>query len=221
MADNSTRQFYDRISAAYDTIADGGEHVAREHGLQMLAVHEGERALEIGYGTGHTIVALAKAVGDTGHVDGVDISDGMMTVASARVAKSEMMSRVSLQVGDVPPLNYPDATFDVVTLSFTLELFPLETIPTVLAEIRRVLVDGGRVGIVSMASVRPGEHASALEDTYKWMHRHFPHIVDCQPIDAEGFVQNSGLVIQQSERLSLFTMPVAAIVAVKPGAGAS
>ena len=63
--DNSnelTRRFYDRISAAYDMIADSGEHAARESGLKALAVKTGKDVLEIGYGTGHSVQALANAV---------------------------------------------------------------------------------------------------------------------------------------------------------------
>ncbi|HRX82504.1 MAG TPA: class I SAM-dependent methyltransferase, partial [Pirellulaceae bacterium] len=73
---NATKSFYDRISHAYDAIADAGEHRARERGLEALAVQPGERVLEIGYGTGHSLVELAKAVGATGRVCGVDISTG-------------------------------------------------------------------------------------------------------------------------------------------------
>jgi len=215
MAIETARQFYDRISGAYDAIADGGEHKARERGLQVLAVQPGDHVLEVGYGTGHSLVALAEAVGEGGRVSGIDISEGMRDVAAKRVAEAGLADRVELTVGEVPPLPYDDNRFDVVSLSFTLELFPLESIPAVLTEIRRVLKDGGRLGVVSMATVLPGEKDSALEITYKWMHRHFPHIVDCQPIEAERFIGDSGLMIQQQERLSLFTMPVAVVVAQK------
>jgi demethylmenaquinone methyltransferase/2-methoxy-6-polyprenyl-1,4-benzoquinol methylase len=212
----STRQFYDRISGLYDAIADGGERKARERGLELLAVQPGERALEIGYGTGHSIVALARAVGDSGSVDGIDISAGMQAVARKLAAAEGLADRVELSVGEVPPLPYDDDAFDVVTMSFTLELFPLEIIPRVLAELRRVLVDGGRAGFVCMATVPDGEHESVIEKTYKWMHVHFPHIVDCQPIDAERLIADGGLDIVHQERLSLFTMPVAVVVAANP-----
>ncbi|MCS7469621.1 hypothetical protein NZK35_23470 [Stieleria sp. ICT_E10.1] len=55
----STRSFYDRISHVYNLIADAGEHKARERGLEILAVQEGEDVLEIGYGTGHSLTELA------------------------------------------------------------------------------------------------------------------------------------------------------------------
>jgi len=212
MSENPTQKFYERISHAYDLIADAGEHVARERGLELLQVQPGESVLEIGYGTGHSLVTLAKTVGAEGKVTGVDISEGMRKVAENRVSAAGVAERVELLVGDVPPLSFPDATFDVVTMSFTLELFPLEVIPVVLAECRRVLKPSGRLGVVSMATVESSQDESLLERTYIWMHIHFPHIVDCQPIPLENLLTEAGFHLQRHERMELFTMPVAIAV---------
>jgi ubiquinone/menaquinone biosynthesis C-methylase UbiE len=209
---NPARAFYDRISGAYDLIADAGEHRARERGLELLAVAPGEHVLEIGYGTGQALVALAEATGAGGFVAGVDLSEGMRRVASKRLREAGLESRVSISCDEVPSLPFGDSRFDAVSLSFTLELFPMERIPEVLREIQRVLRPDGRVGIVSMATVLPGERDSPLEATYKWMHQHFPHIVDCRPIDMERHVREAGFETLESERLSLFTMPVAIVV---------
>ena len=210
---NPTKSFYDRISSAYDAIADAGEHQARERGLEALAVQPRERVLEIGYGTGHSLVAVAKAVGDEGSVYGVDISDGMYDVARRRVEAAGLASRVQLKVASTPPLPYEDRIFDAVTMSFTLELFPLDTIPELLADVRRVLKPNGRFGTVSMAATAPGQEDSLLERTYKWMHEHFPHIVDCQPIDVTRLVIEAGFRITQNTEMQIWTMPVAAVVA--------
>lgn len=210
---NPAEQFYDRISHAYDMIADGGEHVARERGLALLAAKPGESVLEIGFGTGHSLVTLAEAVGDTGSVSGVDISSGMRDVAKRRLAKDGHDQTVRLVVQETPPLPFADGKFSAVSISFTLELFPLETIPAVLAECKRVLKPGGRLGVVSMATVDDGEPESVLERTYVWMHTHFPHIVDCQPIPLETLVTDAGFSIAEQERIDLFTMPVAIVVA--------
>lgn len=211
-----TKSFYDRISHSYDLIADSNEHVAREKGLAALGIAEGENVLEIGYGTGHSLVSLAEAVGNTGTVFGVDISDGMLKVSEKRVTEAGVADRVNLSVANTPPLPFKDQTFDAVSMSFTLELFPLETIPTVLEEIKRVLKPGGRLGVVSMALPKEGEKDSFLEKTYKWMHQHFPHIVDCQPIDAVGFLKNAGFSIKEDQDLNIWTMPVAVLVGTTP-----
>ena len=91
----------------------------------------------------------------------------------------------------------------------------MEEIPLVVNEIRRILKANGRVGIVSMSTVKDDEHPSLLENAYIWMHRHFPHLVDCQPIDAEARLRNAGFKIANSEEVKIWTMPVAVIVAEK------
>jgi ubiquinone/menaquinone biosynthesis C-methylase UbiE len=214
-AEHTNKTFYDRISKAYDMLSDSSEHAFRERGLAMLNVRPGERVVEIGYGTGHSLVALANAAGQTGQVAGVDISDGMREVAARRVAEAGLSERVDLRVAAVPPMDWPDARFDAASMSFTLELFPLDQIPVVLAEIRRVLRPGGRIATVSMAKVQGAEQASVLEKTYQWMHLHFPHIVDCQPIAAEDLIRGAGFQIEQSLRLMMWTMPVAIVVGKK------
>ena len=214
-AANPTKSFYDRISHAYDLIADGGEHEARQRGLELLNIQPGESVLEIGFGTGHTLVALAKAVGPSGHVVGIDISTGMRDVARNRLRDENCENLVRLLVQPVPPVPLESASVDAVTMSFTLELFPLHEIPTLLAECRRVLKPHGRLGVVSMATVDEGERASMLEKTYVWMHNHFPHIVDCQPIPLEDLLTSAGFSIQQKAKLEIFTMPVAAMVGVR------
>jgi len=201
---NATRTFYDRISSAYDLIADAGEHRCR--------VREGERVVEIGFGTGHALVALATAVGDSGTVCGVDISSGMEKVARNRLREAGLEDRVALDVAEVPPLPYADARFDVATMSFTLELFPPGRIPGVLGEVWRVLRPGGRLGVVGMAETPEGEHESVLTHTYKWLHQHFPHIVDCQPIDAAGYLSRAGFDLSVSETLAIWSLPVAILV---------
>ena len=210
--DNSnelTRRFYDRISAAYDMIADSGEHAARESGLKALAVKTGKDVLEIGYGTGHSVQALANAVGSSGKVCGIDTSSGMHDAAMKRLTQAGMKDRVDLRVAPVPPIPWPDDSFDFVTMSFTMESFPLEVIPAVLAETKRVLRPSGRIGIVSMSVTPDGQNDSITEKTYKWMHEHFTHIVDCQPIAAAAYA----LADRQTKNTSI--LPVHGITSIR------
>lgn len=209
----SARVFYDRISGAYDALSDASEHTYRERGLELLAVKAGETVLEIGFGTGHSLVALAQSVGDTRRVVGIDVSEGMRKVAHERLEKQGLEERVDLRVQPAPPLPGDDGAYDAVFLSFTFELFEPDVRKALLGEIRRVLAPGGRLGVVSMASVPEGERESVLERTYRWMHQHFPHIVDCQPIPAEQILDAADFELTEVERKDMFTMPVAMIVA--------
>ena len=146
-----TRTFYDRISGAYDLLADASEGACRAHGLRMLDVQPGDRVLEVGFGTGHALAMLASTAGPTGHVVGTDVSSGMLGVARRRV-ESEDVAKLSFVLSDARALCFCDYAFDAAFLSFTLELFELANIAVVLREVGRVLRPGGRLGIVAMAA---------------------------------------------------------------------
>ena len=211
----NNRTFYDRISAAYDFIADANERAARLTGVEALAVRPGEKVVEVGFGTGNEVIDLAELVGPAGRVAGIDISPGMLAVAQRKLAARPVAAAIDLRVGDARQLPFEDGAFDAAYSSFTLELFPAEDIPVVLAEVRRVLRPGGRLAVVSMATVPAGQRASVLEHTYVWMHRHFPHIVDCRPIDLGALLPAGGFRITKKIDLSIWSMPVAAVVAEK------
>ena len=52
--------------------------------IGLAKVRAGERVLDVGCGTGATSIALARLVGETGHVTGIDISAPMLEVARRR-----------------------------------------------------------------------------------------------------------------------------------------
>src|SRR5512134_4072027 len=81
----AARTSYNRLSRWYDLIAGSTEKKYRDWGLQKLSAQPGEKILEIGFGTGHCLVSLAKAVGPAGRVLGLDISDGMLAIARERL----------------------------------------------------------------------------------------------------------------------------------------
>ena len=87
---------YDRISHFYDYFAGGFERNYRNMALEQLNIKKGETVLEIGFGTGHCLKQIAKLVGKTGKVYGVDISSGMLEVAKKRLEKARLMDRVEL-----------------------------------------------------------------------------------------------------------------------------
>jgi ubiquinone/menaquinone biosynthesis C-methylase UbiE len=206
------RASYDRMSRWYDLVTGPFERRYREAGLRLLAPQQGERILEIGFGTGHGIVALARAVGDSGRVYGVDLSPGMCRVAWRRVQAAELGRRVTLICGNALRLPFTPGSFDAVLMSFTLELFATPEMPVVLREVQRVLRPGGRLGVVAMASRRrPG----LMVRLYGWMHRTFPAYVDCRPIPVREVLAEAGFRLRESEDLSMGGLPVAAVVAEK------
>lgn len=200
------RASYNRLSRWYDVIAGSTEKKYRDWGLQKLSAQPGERILEIGFGTGHCLVTLAKAVGSEGRVLGVDISDGMLAIARERLQKEGLSERVELHLGDAANLNFIEAgSLDGVFMSFTLELFDNPEIPRVLQECQRMLRSGGRLAVVSMTKTNPPGLAVRM---YEWFHDHMPNYADCRPIFARQAIEQSGFAIQDVDGSSMWGLPV-------------
>ena len=206
---DETRAFYDKISGVYDLLAEHSEGPVRQAGLDKLALAPGERVLEIGYGTGHCLVQLAEAVGPEGKVFGIDLSEGMRARARERVEKEHLIDRVELSCGDATHLPYPDGSMDAVFMSFTLELFDTPEIPQVLAECKRVLRAGGRIGVVAIT--KEGKEGFAVE-AYEWTHQHFPNLLDCRPIFVRRALEDAGFSIRDATITNMW-VPVEIVVA--------
>ncbi len=199
---------YDRLSRWYDLLA-GSESMFARTALEMTMVLAGESVLEIGFGTGKSLVQLARQAGPRGLVSGIDLSWGMAKVAAHRIEKEGRTTRMMLCQGDSAALPFPGGQFDVVFMAFTLELFDTPEIPQVLRECRRVLRAGGRMGIVALSQPR---HFSLMVAAYEWFHRHFPAAADCRPIPAAACLAAAGFEITASLRRSMWGLPVELLV---------
>jgi demethylmenaquinone methyltransferase/2-methoxy-6-polyprenyl-1,4-benzoquinol methylase len=209
----AARVSYNRLSRWYDLIAGGTEKKYRDWGLEKLAARPAERILEIGFGTGHCLVSLSKAVGKAGHVIGLDISDGMLAIAQERLQQEGLQERADLHLGDATKLDFIESgSLDGIFMSFTLELFDNPEIPRVLQECQRVLKAGGRITVVSMTKTNPPGIAVRL---YEWFHEHMPDYADCRPIFAREALEQSGFVIQDVNTSSMWGLPVQIVLGKK------
>jgi demethylmenaquinone methyltransferase/2-methoxy-6-polyprenyl-1,4-benzoquinol methylase len=206
-----TKAFYNKISQVYDLLAERSEEPVRQAGLEKLNAHPGEKVLEIGFGTGHCLVALARAVGPTGKVYGLDLSDEMLKIAQENLQPEGLAGRVELTCGDAVKLPYPSEMMDAIFMSFTLELFDTPEIPRVLTECRRVLRPGGRIVVVGMS--KEGEGGIILH-VFEWTHQHFPNFLDCRPIFVREALAAAGFRIERAEKRMMW-VPVEIVLAVK------
>lgn len=104
-----------------------------------VAVPDGVASLlDVGCGDGFLLAALAKGHPQAKLV-GLDRSAGELAVARARLKGTS----VALFQGSAAALPFPDASFEVVVSHMALML--MDQLPQVLAEVKRVLVPGGRL----------------------------------------------------------------------------
>lgn len=208
---NDTRAFYNKIAKVYDFLSESSEEPIRSVGLELLGAKEGEHVLEIGFGTGTSLVSLATMVGPKGKIFGVDLADQMLEVAGQKLRDTNLADRAELACADATTLPYTSACMDAVFTSFTLELFDTPEIPIVLAECKRVLRPGGRLVVISMS--KEGDSGAILH-LFEWTHKHFPNFLDCRPIFARQAVEAAGFQIETVQRKSMW-VPVEIVLAQK------
>lgn len=115
----------------------------REQIFQLLDVKPGMNALDIGCGPGLTSLALAQTVGNTGHVEAIDIAPPMLHLAARRCSAQP---HVKFHQADVLQLPFADACFDVSLATQVYEY--VADIDNALHELARVMKPGAQVLLV-------------------------------------------------------------------------
>jgi ubiquinone/menaquinone biosynthesis C-methylase UbiE len=138
-----TRTTWNESAESYVSLAERFIPLRAEL-VRLLGPSAGESVLDLGTGPGEPAMTIARSVGPTGRVLGVDLSEGMIAVAG-KTAKARGLSNVEFRVMDCSALDLPAATFDGVVSSFGFQIF---TDPAKAArEARRVLRPGGRIAV--------------------------------------------------------------------------
>jgi len=143
--------------AAYWNIGRGEQWVTHQEALDArfasvgdallarAAPGPGERALDIGCGTGATTLALAERVGPGGAVLAVDISAPMLAVARARCA-AQGLDQVRLLCADAQSHAFERATYDLLVSRFGVMFFSDPV--AAFGNLRQALQPGGRLAFV-------------------------------------------------------------------------
>lgn len=124
-ADNAIR-FFESRSYNYD---DTWHADFAKRFLSYLPIQPGQQVLDLACGTGLLSFLEAEAVGPTGHVIGIDVTPGMLTVAAYKKQKaSGKCTNLDFLRGDVLHLEETEAlkgkTFNIITVASALVLFP-------------------------------------------------------------------------------------------------
>ncbi|RSL33469.1 demethylmenaquinone methyltransferase [Salibacterium salarium] len=112
----------------------------RKKTMQSMNVFNGAKALDVCCGTAEWTIELAKAVGNQGHVVGLDFSNNMLLMGEQKVQGNNLYN-VELISGNAMQLPFEDGSFDYVTIGFGLR--NVSHYQTVLKELYRVLKPNG------------------------------------------------------------------------------
>jgi demethylmenaquinone methyltransferase/2-methoxy-6-polyprenyl-1,4-benzoquinol methylase len=146
LAPDAVRSMFDRISPVYDAMNRAmtlGLDQRWRRATVAAVVQPGDRVLDACCGTGDLAIAAARA---GGRVTGVDFSERMLERARRKAPELEWFQ------GDALALPFDDGSFDSATVGFGVR--NLEDLEQGLAELRRVLRPGGRVGILEITRPR-------------------------------------------------------------------
>ncbi|MFJ4189008.1 methyltransferase domain-containing protein [Kitasatospora sp. NPDC089509] len=144
-APNADPALTDRLVAALDAqAANPGVRRLRAWAHAQVAARPGERALDVGSGTGSETRVLAAAVGPAGTATGLEPHPGLRAVAERRTVEAGGTAR--FVDGDALALPLPDGGTDLVWCERVLQ--HLDEPARAVGELARVLSPGGRVALL-------------------------------------------------------------------------
>lgn len=181
---------YNRIAPLYDLLDGIYEHSWKRRLRAELFKHARGRILDVGVGTGCNIPFYP----NDSKVIGIDMSERMLDRAKGR---AEMLDRsITLRAMNLFSLDFPDASFDTITVTFVLLCLPDELQEPALRELRRVTKSDGQILVLDyQMSSKPGVRLwmRCLSPWLKWA---FAARFDST---TEQYVEDAGLTILRKQ----------------------
>jgi len=128
----------------------GREKKLRKLEVELARLKPGDKVLEIGCGTGSLTIAAKEQVGPAGEAAGIDIAPEMVARANRKVTRKH--EDISIRVGSIAKIPFPDSHFNAVICSFMIFHMPDDVRSKGFKEINRVLRPGGHYFIFDGAT---------------------------------------------------------------------
>jgi demethylphylloquinol methyltransferase len=147
---NKVRTIFNRIAPIYDQLNDqlslGQHRIWKEMTVKWSAAKPGDIGLDLCCGSGDLTFRLARHVGMTGQVYGVDFSANLLNMAQERCKNYYPQPPITWLEADVLNLPFDNNYFDTATMGYGLR--NVFDIPRSLQEIYRVLKPGAKAAIL-------------------------------------------------------------------------
>lgn len=173
LSTQETRDLYRRRAARYDLAVWiyrlFGFRIDwyRQLTIEALNLSRGDAVVDLGCGTGLNFPFLQQALGSTGHIIGVDLTDAMLEVARARVRRAGW-DNVDLLRMDMTTYEFGAEVAGVLS---TLALTLVAEYDDVIRRATRSLQPGGRLAVFDLK--RPANWPHWLVRLAAWMNRPF------------------------------------------------
>lgn len=181
---------FDQIAFRYDFLnrfLSGGIDVSwRKRAIRELKEINPRMVLDVATGTADVAIMTSKYLNPE-KIIGIDISEGMLNLGRQKVDKLLLSKQIELLKGDSEAINFPNETFDAITVAFGVRNF--ENLEKGLAEMYRVLKPGGKAVILEFSkprkkgfkglynlymniiAPRAGQWVSKNKDAYKYLNQ--------------------------------------------------
>src|SRR3954454_24725695 len=123
----------------------------RKKAIMLLKDIQPQMMLDVATGTAD-VALLSCQLLHPKKIIGIDISEGMLQLGRQKVAKAGLEHAIELVSGDSETINYPDNTFDAITVAFGVRNF--ENLEKGLAEMLRVIKPGGKLVVLEFSRPR-------------------------------------------------------------------
>jgi demethylmenaquinone methyltransferase/2-methoxy-6-polyprenyl-1,4-benzoquinol methylase len=147
------REVFDSVANKYDLMNDlmsfGIHRLWKRHTIEMSAVRQGQRVLDLAAGTGDLSARFSGLVGNQGEVIFSDINAAMLYQGRDRMIDEGRVSNIRYVQADAQYLPFPDDYFDCVTIGFGLR--NVTDKPLALNAIFRVVKPGGRLLVLEFS----------------------------------------------------------------------
>ena len=140
------REYFNQLASRWDRMASAETKARLPKLIEELVVKPGDAILDVGGGTGILLPMLYEAAGDKGKVVSLDIAEEMLKQAR----NSGHKGHIEYIHADAAAIPLVSETFDLVVCYSCFPHFPDK--PRALAEMARVLRNGGRLAICHTAS---------------------------------------------------------------------
>ncbi|ARV60441.1 bifunctional demethylmenaquinone methyltransferase/2-methoxy-6-polyprenyl-1,4-benzoquinol methylase [Nostocales cyanobacterium HT-58-2] len=144
------RTIFNQIAPVYDQLNDwlslGQHRVWKEMTVKWSQAKPGDTSLDLCCGSGDLSFRLARRVGKTGQVYGVDFSPKLLEIAKKRSQSQSSQFHITWVEADVLDLPFEDNQFDAATMGYGLR--NVTDIPRSLKELHRVLKTGAKAAIL-------------------------------------------------------------------------
>jgi demethylmenaquinone methyltransferase / 2-methoxy-6-polyprenyl-1,4-benzoquinol methylase len=143
---------FDQIAFKYDFLnrfLSGGIDIYwRKLAIRQLLEIRPKTILDVATGTADLAITANKYL-QPEKIVGIDISEGMLNLGREKIKKLGLEKVIELQSGDSEAINFPDNSFDAITVSFGVRNF--EDLEKGLSEMYRVLKPGGKLVVLEFS----------------------------------------------------------------------